>query len=67
MDKPIFELGKKDGIPVNVKDDSTLGLFLCAGPENPPGIEEGDNQTIEMNFTGKPGEASSLYYTLFFG
>lgn len=62
MDKPIFELGKM----VNVKDPSSLGLFLCSGPEKPPGIEENVNQCTELNFTGKPGAASALYYSLFF-
>ena len=62
MDKPIFGLGEM----VNVKDSSTLGLFLCSGPEKPPGIEENVNQSIELNFTGKPGTASALYYSLFF-
>jgi hypothetical protein len=61
MDKPIFEL--KD--IVNVKKP-TLGLYLCSGPQKPPGVEEIVNQAIELNFTGKPGEASSLYYSLFF-
>ena len=61
MDKDIFELGEL----VNVKDP-TLGLFLCSGPTKPPGVEGAVNQTTELNFTGKPGEASSIYYSLFF-
>jgi len=65
MDKQIFELGSKQGVPVNIKDH-TLGLFLCSGPEKAPGIEEAVNQNIELNFTGKPGTASALYYSLFF-
>lgn len=65
MDKPIFELGKKEGIPSNIKDNKTLGLFLCTGPSQDPGVEENANQLIELNFTGKPGQASSIYYSLF--
>src|SRR3990172_4364169 len=60
MDKPIFELNEI----VNIKKP-TLGLFVCIGPEDSPGIEENANQLIELNFTGKPGTASSLYFTLF--
>ena len=63
MDKPIFELGKD--IPASHPKASHLGLYLCSGPTKPPGIEDAVNQTIELNFTGKPGQASSLYYSLF--
>jgi hypothetical protein len=65
MDKPVFELGSEEGVPVNI-DKPTLGLFLCAGPEKAVGVEEKANQNIELNFTGKPGTASALYYSLFF-
>ncbi|MFH0929329.1 MAG: hypothetical protein V1818_03165 [Candidatus Aenigmatarchaeota archaeon] len=43
-----------------------MGLFLCAGPKEAPGLEEKANQITELNFTGKPGSASALYYSLFF-
>jgi len=67
VDKPIFEIGATEGpgIPDNLKKP-TLGLFLCGGPTKRPGEEENANQTVEINFTGKPGEASTLYYSLFF-
>ncbi|MBN2202791.1 MAG: hypothetical protein JW700_01200 [Candidatus Aenigmarchaeota archaeon] len=62
MDKPIFELKKL----VNVKKPDTLGLYLCSGPSEEPGLEENVNQITLLNFTGKPGSASALYYLLFF-
>ena len=64
MDKPIFELGKD--VPASHPKAPHLGLFLCSGPTKPPGVEGSVNQTIDLNFTGKPGEASSIYYSLFF-
>lgn len=68
VDKPIFEFGEEQGIPVNVSPpyDKTLGLFLCAGPTKAPGEEKDNNHIISLNFTGKPGTAASLYYSLVF-
>ncbi|MFH1474076.1 MAG: hypothetical protein ABIE55_04275 [Candidatus Aenigmatarchaeota archaeon] len=67
------------GIPVNlvpdqktnilgmrIESDPTLGMFVCSGPVAPPGKEKYADQNVELNFTGKPGEASGLYYALFF-
>jgi hypothetical protein len=65
MDKPIFELGSENGIAVNLLQP-TLGLFVCSGPVKPPGLEEYADQNVELNFTGKPGTASALYYSLFY-
>ena len=65
MDKPLFELGSKEGIPINGRD-KTLGHYVCSGPGAPPGKEKYSDQNIELNFTGKPGTASAIYYALFF-
>jgi hypothetical protein len=65
MDKPIFELGTEDGIPVNGRSP-TLGYYVCSGPQAPPGKELYADQNVELNYTGKPGTASSIYYALFF-
>jgi len=61
VDKPIFELSKIENA---VKP--TLGLYVCVGPSKPVGEEPVANQITELNFTGKPGTASSIYYSLFF-
>jgi len=69
MDKPIFKLGAgkgEVGVPVNIANDKTLGLYVCSGPEEAVGEEDKTNQIMELNFTGKPGTASSLYYSLVF-
>jgi hypothetical protein len=65
MDKEIFELGSDDGIPMNARLPS-LGYFVCLGPVAPPGKEKYADQNVELNFTGKAGTASSIYYSLFF-
>ena len=66
VDKPIFELGKPGvlGIPDNGVDTSTLGRFLCIGPTDPPGVEEIQNRYSNLNFTGTPGTASAIYFSL---
>jgi hypothetical protein len=61
IDKPIFDLAK---IAFGTKH--ILGYYVCVTPIAPPGIEEDDNKGISVNFTGKPGTASSVYYSLFF-
>lgn len=68
VDKPIFEFGREPGIPANVSPphDKTLGLFLCVGPTKDPGVETDSNKMISLNFTGKPGTAAGLYYSLVF-
>lgn len=71
-DKPIFPLGVKPepngfskiaGIPAIAKDSPLLGLALCANPA-PLGTYDGSNQNIELNFTGPPGSASGIYFSL---
>ncbi|MFQ6020614.1 MAG: hypothetical protein ACE5J4_01175 [Candidatus Aenigmatarchaeota archaeon] len=65
VDKPIFEFGGEPGIPINSKDP-TLGLFWCIGPSKPPGEETASNRMINLNFTGQPGTASKIYFSLMF-
>ena len=69
VDKPLFKMcaeGGEIGIPRIQPDTKEIGLFLCVGPAAPPGKETFSNQNVEINFTGKPGTASSLYYSLMF-
>jgi hypothetical protein len=61
VDKPIFEFSGIENL-----NKPTLGLYVCGGPVASPGIEDKANQIAEINFSGKPGTASSLYYSLFF-
>ncbi len=76
-EKPIFEFVKpakdielqedrKVGIPACKADSPYLGKYLCIGPVEAPGVEEASNQQIEIDFTGAPGTASGLYYSLVF-
>ena len=44
----------------------TLGYYVCAGPEGEVTHEIDANQITEINYTGKPGTASGIYYSLFF-
>ncbi|MEM5778236.1 MAG: hypothetical protein QXD43_02440 [Candidatus Aenigmatarchaeota archaeon] len=60
IDKPIFELSSIANV-----NEPTLGYYVCITPVAPPGIEESDNKGISINYTGKPGEASAIYYALF--
>ncbi len=69
IDKPVFDFVKegKFGIPINVPDSPTLGIYLCNGPGNKVISEEDAcNQIETINFTGPPGMASVLYYALTF-
>lgn len=71
VDKPIFSLNgnkKKNiqGIPQNGSDPSSLGKYVLEGPKKAIGFETTCNQTTELNFTGPPGKASSIYYSLIF-
>jgi hypothetical protein len=69
VDKPIFELGTKGdkpGIPDNTQVPETWGHFLCVGPPNPPRVEEVQNRYSNLNFTGPPGAASGIYFSLVF-
>ena len=44
----------------------TLGYYVCTGPEDEVTHEIYANQITEINYTGKPGTASGIYYSLFF-
>ncbi|MBR9682702.1 MAG: hypothetical protein GOV02_03420 [Candidatus Aenigmarchaeota archaeon] len=76
VDKPIFEfLGgtgghpekqTKPGIPINLVNAQTRGHYLLSGPEKAAGEEDAANQYANLNFTGLPGTASGLYYSLVF-
>ena len=61
IDKPILDLGSI----ANVRNPS-FGYYVCVTPVQPPEFEEDDNKGISVNFTGKPGTASTVYYQLFF-
>lgn len=72
IDKPIFPLGVKrkanglaaePGVPEVSKDSPILGLALCAKPAK-LGELDGSNQIVELNFTGPPGSASGIYFSL---
>ncbi len=72
IDKPIFPLGVKPesngfskavGIPQISKDSPLLGLALCANPA-PLGTFDGSNQNVDLNFTGPPGSATGIYFSL---
>jgi len=68
VDKRIFELGARKGVPGIPSDlvdkDYPLGRFLCVGPTELPGIEETQNRYSNLNFTGPPGTASEIYFSL---
>ncbi|MBU3896890.1 MAG: hypothetical protein KJ697_03070 [Nanoarchaeota archaeon] len=69
IDKPIFDFtnGKGWGIPINVPDKPTMGIYLCNGPDNRVvNEEENCNQITKLNFTGPVGIASAMYYSLVF-
>lgn len=59
-DKPIFELSDIANL-----DKPSMGYYVCITPVNPPGEEEGDNKGESVNYTGKPGMASAIYFSLF--
>ena len=61
LDKPIFDLSK---IANGNKD--TLGYYVCITPTEAVGLEESDNKSTEINYTGKPGAASTVYFSLVF-
>jgi len=70
VDKPIFELAGEPGaiayVTESSDDSSTLGYYLCSGPVKLPGEEESQNRYFNLNFTGTPGTASSIYFALMF-
>ncbi|NIO44852.1 MAG: hypothetical protein GTN36_04865 [Candidatus Aenigmarchaeota archaeon] len=66
IDKPIFELGKKPGIPDNDQEPASKGHILCKGPPGAPGREEIQNRYFNLNFTGPPGSGSGIYFNLLF-
>ena len=61
IDKPVFDLSTI----ANGEDPSTLGYYVCVTPTAPVGVEEKDNKITSINYTGKPGLASAIYYSLF--
>jgi len=63
IDKPIFELS--DIANIAGPNLPSLGHYVCITPVDPPGVEENDNKGISINYTGKPGTASAIYYSLF--
>jgi hypothetical protein len=66
MSDKIFELGNLEGVPDNAANRETLGLFVCIGPTRPSGLEEIHNRYSKLNFTGQPGTASEIYFSLLF-
>jgi len=76
VDKKIFEfLGgvrgppavqSRPGIPINLVNPTTRGLYLLSGPEKKAGLESAANQYANLNYCGPPGTASGLYYSLLF-
>lgn len=63
-EKELYKLA--DIVNVVGAREKYLGYYVLAGPEHAVGAEEGANQMTEINFTGKPGTASAIYYSLFF-
>jgi len=61
VDKPVFDL---TGIENSALPN--LGYYVCVGPRGGVGEETLGNQLTEINYTGKPGTASGIYYSLFF-
>jgi hypothetical protein len=57
---------KEAGIPATAPGSPYLGFYLCVGPVQPVCIEQNSNQQIEINYTGPPGTATGLYYSLSF-
>jgi len=61
IDKQILDLGS-----IANTRESSFGHYICVTPVQPPEQEEEDNKGISVEFTGKPGAASTIYYQLFF-
>lgn len=61
IDKSILDLGSI----ANTREPS-FGNYICVTPVQPPEQEEEDNKGISVEFTGKPGAASTIYYQLFY-
>ncbi len=64
VEKEIYELSKITNLAG--RRGATLGYYVCGGPEQAVGKENEANQITEINYTGKPGSASGIYYSLFF-
>ncbi len=64
----LFEIDAANniGIPSTKPDSPYLGLYLAVGPGQNLNTEEDCNQYAKLNFTGVPGTASALYYSLVF-
>jgi len=73
-DKPLFpflegmktELGaqKGAGIPFTIPGSPYLGEYVLVGPFDPPGKEKASPSYLDYNFTGAPGTATAIYYSL---
>ncbi len=77
VDKPVFKIiapiepkaqiaQAKEGIPINIPTSSTLGKYMLSGATKPPLQEEAGNQYGVLDYTGKPGQASAIYFSLVF-
>ena len=68
--KPVKDIelkeGRKVGIPITTPETPYLGKYVCVVAVDPLGVEENSNQQVEVDFTGAPGTASGLYYSLVF-
>jgi hypothetical protein len=66
MDKEIFDLRKIANTAKNKEYSKEMGNYVCMLPTASPILEDEDNKGEEINYTGAPGKASGLYYSLFF-
>ncbi|MFZ3077211.1 MAG: hypothetical protein WA139_02035 [Candidatus Aenigmatarchaeota archaeon] len=66
IDKQFFPFGVglgKLGVPQTPPGSPLLGTLLCAIPA-PPGSFDGSNQNVVLNYTGPPGSATGIYFSL---
>jgi len=69
VDKPFFKINPAPGelgIAINFPEKPTSGKLLVTGPSQPIMVEDVVNQIEDVNYTGPPGKASALYYSLVF-
>ncbi len=72
IDKPFFDLcvpkhdntglAKRAGVPDISRGSPIMGLAFCAGPQTAE--KEGSNQYANLDFTGPPGSATGIYFSL---
>ncbi|MBU3958057.1 MAG: hypothetical protein KKB25_03200 [Nanoarchaeota archaeon] len=57
---------KDPGIPASKPDSPLLGRLLCSGPASVflGEMSDGSNQIAKLNFTGPPGSATGIYFSL---